>query len=134
MEKSKMPETPVKRTGWVTFAAMVMFVAGALNLVWAIEEFSGAAWLNNLSSGDFGTQYTVWAIIDLVMALVAFGAGVSIWQGGKFGFWVGMIAAILSVVRAFIYIPWFPFAAILVIVIDLLIIYALSSDAEYFGY
>ena len=96
-----MPETTVKRTGWVTFASLVMFLAGALNLVWAIEEFSGAAWLKNLSAGDFGTQYTIWAIVDLVIALVAFGAGASIWQGGKFGFWVGMMAAIFSAVRAF---------------------------------
>ena len=129
-----MPETTVKRTGWVTFASIVMFLAGALNLVWAIEEFSGAAWLKNLSAGDFGTQYTVWAIVDLVIALIAFGAGYSIWQGGKFGFWVGMLAAIFSAVRAFFFIPWIPFGAVIIIVIDLLIIYALSSDAEYFGY
>ena len=129
-----MPGTTVKRTGWVTFASIVMFLVGALNLVWAIEEFSGAAWLKNLSAGDFGTQYTVWAIVDLVIALIAFGAGYSIWQGGKFGFWVGMMAAIFSAVRAFFFIPWIPFGAVMIIVIDLLIIYGLSSDADYFGY
>ena len=129
-----MTETISKRPGWITFAAVVMFMAGALNLVWAIEEFSGAAWLKNLSTGDFGTQYTVWAIVDLVIALLVFGAGYSIWQGGKFGFWVGIVAAIFSAVRAFFYIPWVPFAAVIIIFIDLLIIYGLSSDAEYFGY
>ena len=69
-----------------------------------------------------------------MIALIAFGAGYSIWQGGKFGFWVGMLAAIFSAVRAFFFIPWIPFGAVIIIVIDLLIIYALSSDAEYFGY
>ncbi|MGD9092648.1 MAG: hypothetical protein PVF74_07355 [Anaerolineales bacterium] len=129
-----MTETISKRTGWVTFAAMVMFVVGAMNLIWAIEEFSGAAWLKNISTADFGTQFTVWAIVDLILAIVAFGAGYSIWQGGKFGFWVAMVVSILSIGRAFLYIPWIPFGALIVIVIDLLIIYALSSSAEYFGY
>jgi hypothetical protein len=113
---------------------MVMFVVGAMNLIWAIEEFSGAAWLKNISTADFGTQFTVWAIVDLILAIVAFGAGYSIWQGGKFGFWVAMVVSILSIGRAFLYIPWIPFGALIVIVIDLLIIYALSSSAEYFGY
>ena len=36
-----MPGTTVKRTGWVTFASIVMFMVGALNLVWAIEDFPG---------------------------------------------------------------------------------------------
>jgi len=128
-----MTEMTIKRTGWVIFAAMVMFMAGALNLIWALEEFSGAAWLKGFSTGDFGTQFTVWAIADLILALVAFGAGYSIWQGGKLGFWTGMIAAILSAVRAFFFIPWIPLGALIVIVIDLLIIYGLSSNSEYFG-
>jgi len=68
-----------------------------------------------------------------ILALVAFGAGYSIWQDGKLGFWTGMIAAILSAVRAFFFIPWIPLGALIVIVIDLLIIYGLSSNSEYFG-
>jgi hypothetical protein len=129
-----MAEKGIKRPGWVTFAALVMLMAGAMNLIWAFEAYSNAAWLRDLSSGDFGTQFTTWAILDLILALVALGAAYSIWQGGKFGFWVGVVAAILSAVRAFFFMPWIPIGALSIIAIDLLIIYALSSNAEYFGY
>jgi hypothetical protein len=110
----------------------MMFIVGGLLLVWSIEEFSDASWLKDVSFGLFGKQFVTWAIVDLILAVVALVAGYSIWHGGKFGWWVGMIVAVISAVRWFFYIPWVPFAAIIVIVIDILIIYGLSSHSEYF--
>lgn len=129
-----MADTETKRPGWINYASIVMFMAGMLNLIWAFEEYNNATWLRELSAGDFGTQFTAWAILDLILAIVAMGAAYSVWQGGKFGFWIGVIAAVLSAVRAFLFIPWIPFGASAIITIDLLIIYALSSNTEYFGY
>ena len=127
-----MTETTYKRPGLVTFASIMMFIVGGLLLVWSIEEFSNAAWLKEVSFGLFGGQFATWAIIDLILAVVALVAGYSIWNGGKFGWWIGMIMAIISAVRWFFYIPWVPFAALIVIAIDVMIIYGLSAHSEYF--
>ena len=127
-----MTETTYKRPGLVTFASIMMFIVGGFLLVWSIEEFLNATWLADVSFGLFGRQFLIWAFIDFILAIVAFVAGYSIWQGGKFGWWVGMIAAIISAVRWFFYIPWVPFAALVVITINVLIIYGLSSHSEYF--
>jgi hypothetical protein len=127
-----MTEITYKRPGLVTFASIMMFIVGGLSLVWSIEEFSNAVWLRDVSFGLFGQQFAIWAIIDLILAVVALVAGYSIWQGGKFGWWVGMIVAVISAVRWFFYIPWVPVAALVVIAIDVLIIYGLSAHWEYF--
>jgi hypothetical protein len=103
-----------------------------LLLVWSIEEFTNGAWLKNVSFGLFGRQFLIWAYIDLILGIVALVAGYSIWQRGKFGWWVGIIVASISAVRWFFYIPWVPLAALIVITIDVLIIYGLTENAEDF--
>ena len=127
-----MSETTSKRPGLVTFASIMMYIVGGFLLVWSIEEFSNAAWLRDVSFGLFGQQFAIWAFAGLAYLIWALVAGYSIWQGGKFGWWVGMIVAIISAVRWFFYIPWEPVAALVVIAIDVMIIYGLSAHREYF--
>ncbi len=124
--------TTNKRPGLVTFASIMMFLAGGLLLVWSIEGFTDAVWLRDIRTGLLGDQILIWAIIDLILAVVAFVAGYSIWQGGKFGWWVGMIASVIISVRWFFYIPWFPIGALVVIAICILIIYGLAKHEDWF--
>ena len=124
--------TTSKRPGLVTFASVMMFLVGGLLLVWSIEGFTDAAWLRDVRTGLFGDQILIWAIIDLILAVVAFFTGYSLWKGGKFGWWVGMIASVIIGVRWFFYIPWVPIAALVVIAISILIIYGLAAHEDYF--
>lgn len=125
-------KTTHARPGLVTFAAIMMFTLGGFSIVWAIEEFGNSAWLNNADLGLFSTVLFYWAITDLVIAAIAIVAGLNIWRGGNVGRWIGIIIAVFSAVRAFFFLPWTPIAALLVILIDGLIIYGLSTHTEYF--
>ena len=125
--------TTSKRPGWVTFASIMMFLLGGMLLVWSVEGFTDAAWLKDISTGLFGDQILIWAIIDLILAIVAFFAGYSLWKAGKFGWWVGMIVAVVIAVRWIFYFPWVPLAALAVITISILIIYGLTQHEDYFN-
>ena len=54
-------------------------------------------------------------------------AAFSIWSGGGFGRWIGIIAASFSAVGALLSIPGFPLWSIAVFGVDLLIIYGLAA-------
>ena len=125
--------TTQERPGLVTFASIMMFLLGGMHLVWSIEGFTDAAWLKDISTGLFGDQILIWAIIDLILAVVAFFAGYSLWKTGKFGWWVGMIVAVVIAVRWIFYFPWVPLAALAVITISILIIYGLTQHEDYFN-
>ena len=120
------------RPGLVTFAALVMFIIGGFSVVTAIEEFSNSAWLNEITSGLFGRQFIVWAIIDLVLAAVAIFAGWDIWRGGTLGRWIGLFFAVFSSARWFFLIFWVPLPAFIVITLNVIIIYSLTSNSDYF--
>ena len=122
----------VGRPGLVTFAAIMMFVAGGFELVWALVEFANAAWLSSVTYGTFSGYLWLWAILDLVLAAAIFYAGFDILRGGSFGRLFGVIVACISAVRWFFYIPASPWLSIVAIAVDVLIIYALVAHEEFF--
>jgi hypothetical protein len=118
--------------GLVTFAAVMMFVLAAFQILWAITEFVNAYWLSTVTYGTFNGHLWLWGILDLIVAVAALYAGFDILRGGSFGRVFGVIVAGISAVRWFFYIPAEPFIAIVVIAVGVLIIYGLVAHGEFF--
>jgi hypothetical protein len=118
--------------GLVAFAAIMMFVLGAFQLVWAIVEFVNAAWLSSVTYGNFNGHLWLWGILDTIVALAAFYAGYDILRGGTFGRVFGIVVAGVSAFRWFFYLPAAPVIGIVMIAVDIIIIYALVAHGEFF--
>jgi hypothetical protein len=118
--------------GLVAFAAIMMFVLGAFQVVWAIVEFVNAAWLSSVTYGNFSGHLWLWGILDAILAIAAFYAGYDILRGGTFGRIFGVVVACVSAVRWFFYLPASPWIAIVMIAVDIIIIYALVAHGEFF--
>lgn len=119
--------------GLVVFAAVMMFLLGAFQIVWAIVEFVNAYWLSSVTYGTFNGYLWLWGIVDVILALAALYAGFDILRGGSFGRVFGVVVAGISALRWFFYIPAEPFMAIVVIAVDILIIYGLVSHGDFFN-
>jgi hypothetical protein len=119
--------------GLVTFAAVMMFVLGAFQVVWAIVEFVNAAWLSSVTYGNFNGHLWLWGILDAIVAIAAFYAGYDILRGGTFGRIFGVAVASVSAVRWFFYLPASPWIGIVMIAVDIIIIYALVAHGEFFN-
>lgn len=124
-----------RRPGLVTFAAIMMFILAGFELTWAIIQIvyaiAGYSWIVT-TYGTFGGYLWIWGIVDLLMAAVAFYAGVDLLRGGAFGQVVGLIIAGFSAIRWFFYLPAMPWIAVVIIAVDVIIIYGLVAHAEYF--
>jgi hypothetical protein len=131
-QMSQASDVLMRRPGMVTFAAIMMFIGGGFEIVVAISEFANASWLSNTTYGVAGGFLLLWAIIDLILAAIVIYAGYDLLQGGQFGFVLGVFLAGISAIRWFFFIPWAPFLALAVIAVDLLIIFGLTANADYF--
>ena len=132
-----MVDTQARRgrgTGWIVFAGIVMILAGgnmAINGLWAlhassqIEKSFGDTLLFSSSNLD------TWGWIYLIVGAVVVVAGFLVFFRVAFGMWIGIIAAIVQAFFAFFWIfsPYWP-AALVIIALDLVVIYALSSPSE----
>ncbi len=123
----------MKRPGWVTFAAIMMFIVGGFALLAGISELTNSSWVKDVSMGFLGGNLFWMGIIDLILALAFFYAGYDTLKGGGFGYVWGIVFAIFSCIRWFFYIWGAPVMGITVILIDILIIYGLVSNEDYFN-
>jgi hypothetical protein len=118
-------EPSQKGAGWVLFAMIMFGLAACLNIIWGIAA---------VSSSHFFVANAHYVISDLNTwgwIVMAFGAaqalaGLSIWRGGAFGRWFGIIVAGLAVIAAMLSIPAYPFWSLLLVALDVMIIYGLA--------
>ena len=133
-----MADTQARRgrgTGWIVFAGILMILAGgnmAINGAWAlhassqVEKSFGDTLL--FSSSNLDTWGWIYLIVGIVVALT----GIAVFFRAAFGMWIGITAALVQAFFAFFWIfsPYWP-AALVIIGLDMLVIFALSSPARY---
>ena len=121
----------LRRPGWLTFAAVVMFAVAGLRIISGIAYLADSNKVNDLTGGLFGDDIFWWGVWDLGIAALALFAGYSLLSGNTFGRVVGYVWAILVIIQSFLilsYAPWYGFAAM---VLAILVIFALSSTSDY---
>lgn len=121
-----------QRPGLVTFAAIMMYLLAAFQLMFAILEFMRSAWVAANVAGTFGGPLWTWGIVDVAFALIIGYAATDLLRGGSFGYIFGIMLAGLNALRWFFYIPASPWVAIVFIAVDVIIIYGLATNTDYF--
>ena len=123
----------MRRPGWLTYAAIMMFVLGGFHILLAISEFANSTWAQSrLDIELFIPILFIWGIVDLIIGSLAVYAGVSLLRGGTFGLATGFIFASLGIIRWLFHIPVAPVLAVVVIALAALVIYGLVKHTDYF--
>ena len=115
-----------KGEGWLLFAGIMVLIAGMLNTIWGIAAIDSASFFvedERFIIEDLKTMGWVVLIVGAAQLFAAF----SIWSGGQFGRWIGIITASVSAIAALLSMPGFPLWSLAVFGIDLLIIYGLAA-------
>lgn len=118
-------------SGWaIGFSAF----AGAIMILIGIFQFF--AGLGALINDDlyvltrkyaFDLDITGWGWIHLILGVIIFAAGLGIFSGATWARAVGITLAIISAIANFLYIPYYPAWAILLIALNVIVIWALAS-------
>jgi hypothetical protein len=113
-------------SGWLLFAAIMVSIAGVLNVIWGIAAIGESSFF------VADTQYILsglntWGWVTLIVGVLQLFACLSIVRGGQFGRWFGIIAASFSAIAALLSIPAYPFWSLAIFALDILIIYGLAA-------
>lgn len=115
------------RSGWLGFAAVIMFAVGFFRIISAIAYFNNSQKLNDLSSGLFSSHLWAWGAWDLMIATAAIFAGLSLLSNGGFGRVLAYIWAVLVIVQSFVIIGLTPWYAFTMIALGTLVVYGLAT-------
>ena len=116
------------RSGWVTFAAIVMIAVGIARIISAIVYFDDSNDIANLTNGLWGDQLWFWGLWDLTIAALAIFGGWSLWSDGGFGRIVAYVWAILVIVNGFLILSVAPWYAAFAIALAVLVVYGLATS------
>ena len=124
---------PVKRSGWLTFSAVVLIIAGIMRVIDAIWAFGyHGAIPNHLQGALLGHSLTAYGWIWLITGVILIAAGALVLGPGdrlsaEISRWIGIIAAALAAITAIFVIPYYPVWSLLYIAIAIMVIYGLSA-------
>ena len=111
-----------ERSGWVTFAGILLLVDGTLSVIYGIAAIGNSKVFNQNADYVFSNLKT-WGWIALVIGILQVLAAGSLWRGGLFGRLVGVLVAAVSAITALLAIPAYPFLSLAVFTVDIVIMH-----------
>lgn len=113
--------------GIVVFAGVAMIVGGAFQALEGLAGIVNDKYLVVLPNYIYAFDLTVWGVIHLLVGLAVLVIGVSLLRGQTWARVAGMIAAVVSAILNFVWLPISPLWAIVIIAVDMFVIWALAQ-------
>jgi hypothetical protein len=129
----------MRRSGWLTFSAVVLILAGIMRVIDAIWAFGyHGALPDGLQGALLGHSLASYGWLWLITGVILIAAGVLVLgpsdrPSAEVSRWIGIIAAGLDAIAAIFVIPYYPVWSLIYIAIAVMVIYGLSahfSDRE----
>ncbi|KQV18815.1 MULTISPECIES: hypothetical protein [unclassified Kitasatospora] len=114
-------------TGWTTFAAVLMIFGGAMAIFEGIAAIAKDDLLVVTRDYAFRMNTTGWGWIHLILGILIVLAGIALFSGALWARIIGVALAGLSMVANFLWLPYYPFWAIVLIALDVFVIWALCA-------
>lgn len=116
--------------GRAVFVAILLLIAGALNIIYGIGAIADANFWVGENHFVLGNLHT-WGWVTLIVGLIQLFAGFSLFAGGAFGRVIGIIAASLGAIGALLAVGGaYPFWALGVFAICVICIHGLVVYGE----
>jgi hypothetical protein len=121
-------EYDVAGGGWITFAAVMLGLAGTFNVIDGIVALSKSSFFTANATYVFSNLHT-WGWIVLILGVLQLLAAFSLFGGSELARWFGIVVAGLNAIGQLMFIPAVPFWSLAMFSIDVLIIYGLVAYA-----
>ena len=119
--------TPTRWTGLVVFAAFMMWLLGFFQAIAGFAAIVNPDYYKTATARLLLVDsYTAWGWIHLLLGVLIFAAGIGVMTGNVLARTVGVVLAGLSALSALAFSAAAPAWALLVIVLDVFVIYALT--------
>lgn len=124
----------VRGEGRVAFAAILLLIAGALNVIYGIAAISEAHFFTDSGTHFVFSSLNTWGWITVILGVIELTGGFSLLSGNAYGRVIGIIAASLGAIGSLLAIAGaYPFwslgvFALCVIVLHGLVVYGQPAE------
>jgi hypothetical protein len=112
--------------GWLLFAGVMLMFAGILNFIWGIAAIDDSAFFTDEGRYVLLDDLNAWGWFLVITGVLQVAAAVSVWNRGTYGQVFGIFSASVNALILLFTVNAFPFAAFMLFLVDILIIYGLA--------
>ena len=113
------------RSGWITFAGVMLFLVGVLNIIYGIAAIGDSSFFVQDQKYIFSNLNT-WGWVTLILGLLQLGAAFSLWSGGLYGRVVAIVATTLGAIGALLAIPAYPFWSLAIFALNIIVLHQVA--------
>lgn len=115
-----------QRSGWVTFAGVMLLIVGVLNVIYGIAAIGDSSFFVN-DTRYILSNLNTWGWVTLILGVIQILAAFSLWGGGLYGRIVGIGAASLSAIASLLSIPAYPLWSLAIFALNIVIIHQIAT-------
>ena len=118
-------DTEVRGEGWVLFSGIIILILGFMNTIWGIAAIDGSSFFTDEGRFVVFDDLNTWGWFLLIVGIAQLFAAFSIWSGNTYGRVIGVATASVNAIVLLFTVNAFPFAAFMLFIADILVIYGL---------
>jgi uncharacterized membrane protein (DUF2068 family) len=112
--------------GLVTFAGVMLLIAGVLDVVYGIAAIGRAHVFTQRAHYVFGDLKT-WGWFMLALGIIQCIAAFAVWRGEPWARWFAVAVASVNAILQTMWIPAYPILAMTILTLDIIVIYGLLA-------
>ena len=116
--------------GIITAAAVVLILAGVLNAMQGVVALATNEFYVVTRRWLFEFDVTTWGWVHILLGLLGAATGVALLIGAFWARLLGVIIAAVSVIANFLWLPYYPVWALIIIAFDVFVIWALTTHGQ----
>lgn len=123
-----MNDSEATQTGWLTFAAVMLMIAGmsnVLNGLWALDHEDMP-----IDAIVFDDNIATWGWILVIIGVVLIVAGFALFNRAQWARWLGIAVAAFSGMMSMTWLFAYPIASLISMSLAALVVYALAVYGE----
>jgi hypothetical protein len=113
------------QSGWVTFAGVMLFIVGVLNVIYGIAAIGDSSFFVQDQKYILSNLNT-WGWVTVILGVFQLVAAFSLWSGNIYGRIFAITAASLSALGALLSIPAYPLWSLAIFAIDIIVIHQVA--------
>src|SRR5262245_12870541 len=112
--------------GWWVFAGVLLLISGALSMIYGVAAIRNSTIFTSTAVFIL-RDVRLWGWLSLVVGICEWIAAFSLWNGGEFGRWFGIVFASINAIAVLLTIATNPLWSLAIFALSIIIIYKLAE-------